>query len=112
MFKSGMPPYWIIILFIIADVLLRISQFIMMKKIIKFELGRYLSSVYPRILLTIAVLLAYLYVYNIVSPQGLYKIPAFIFTSVFTFSISTLIGLRKNERTKIADILKSRLKKR
>lgn len=111
-FKSGMPPYWIIILFIIADVLLRISQFIMMKKIIHFELGRYLSSVYPRILLTIAVLLAYLYVYHIVSPQGLYKIPAFIFTSVFTFSISTLIGLRKNERTKIADILKSRLKKR
>lgn len=109
LFKFGFPAYWIIILFILADLIWRVIQLILMKVIIGFPVKKYLLAVYPRILAISAILAGYLLLYRIISPEGLWKIPAFLLTCVLSAVCAIFIGLKNNERTRIYNIIKSKI---
>ena len=112
LFKIGFPAYWIVLLFILVDVVWRIFQLVMMKTIINFDVKNYLKSAYPRVLMTMAILAGYLVLYRLVGPAGIWKIPAFLTTALFSGSVAIFVGLKKTEREKIADMVREKISKR
>lgn len=112
LFKIGFPAYWIVLLFILVDVVWRIFQLLMMKTIINFDVKNYLKSAYPRVLMTMAILAGYLVLYRLAGPAGIWKIPAFLTTALFSGSVAIFVGLKKTEREKIADMVREKIRKR
>lgn len=110
LFKLGYSQYSLLILFIIADLLQRAVQMVLLKTILGFNSLQYMKDAYVRPILIAMIMSALLLGYSCLNVTNL----AMRFGSiVFCFILSTLVvyylGLTSGERMKVNGIVKGKI---
>lgn len=110
LFTLGFPPYYIVIMFIFSDILFRISELILLKKMFNVNIVRLINEAYKRPVIIFILMMALLGLYHM-SDVGIFIgqiwgiILFFVITSLFSF----FIGLRFEERMRLLSFLVGRL---
>lgn len=111
--KMGLPYYVMLILFIVADVFHRIIQFILVRRLLSYDILSYMKEAFIRpgivVLIMSAIIIAYNHLGFGVSPFQ--KLLAIVFCFIITASLCFFIGLRKGERIKIIGMFRNRMAK-
>lgn len=99
LFSIGFPPTTMLVCFLIADILLRIGQLLILRYYLGFDSWRYVREAYFRpamvALIMFAVLLAY-HLLNIESSMG--KLLAIASCTLITAIVIVVVGLKRGER--------------
>ena len=112
LFKNDCSPYIITILFIIADILSRINQLLLLRRDIDLDIALFIKESYLRPLLVFIVMSIFIKLYQSIDISGLYiKIFGIITTFFLTISVVFFIGLKQNERIGLLRAIKSRFNK-
>lgn len=113
LYKLGLPYYVILVLFIIADLSHRIVQFILVRKLIKYDIKSYLKESYTRpaiiLLIMAALFLMYSRLLTVVNP--FLKAGVIFLASIIACALVYSIGLTKTEKNKLVNLIKSRVGK-
>jgi len=109
-FKAGLQAYWIIIIFIIADVLWRTVQLILMHRKLGFDVPRSLKEVYPRVIAVLLVLIVWVLLYRAASPAGLWRVFGFLLTGLVSAAAAVFIGLDAQERRQGVSLVSEKLR--
>lgn len=110
--KAGLPYYILLIVFIVADFFHRVIQFVLVKKILNYDVVGYMKEAYirPGIVIIVMSLLLYLYSLMGISVTILQKIFAITICFVITLILVFFIGLKKGERNKILAAVSARIR--
>lgn len=106
MFKLGFPSYSMMILFIVADICLRIAQLFLLFKLLGFDSLGYVRTAYFRPLI-IALIMGYLiYLYTFLNVQLLvFKLLAIVSCGFIVIIFVYYYGLTSNERRKVLELV-------
>ena len=100
--KSGYPPYMLLVVFIIADVIWRMAELYMMHVILNFPLRKYCLRVYlPVGMACLPVAFCLFFTSRIQIDSALWHISHVILIFLLTAVSASFLGLRKHEREKI-----------
>jgi len=102
LFKLGYPPVTILVLYILSDVLSRISQLVLMKVIYNYDIMSFVGEAYSRPLIIAALMFAYLLIYSQLHLQS--SLQHFIGLMVAAAVAALLVfflGLYANERKQV-----------
>ena len=106
MFRSGYPAYTIIVCFVIADLLSRVIQLVLLHYQFDFNVKRFLKEAYLRPLLAAALLIGYLALYRLLPMEGIWtKLGGIVLTGCVTAAVLFFIGLKPSERKEIRRFL-------
>lgn len=110
LFKLGFSQYSLLILFIIADVLQRAVQMILLKKILHFDSIRYMREAYVRPALIALILGIGIWGYSFVGVESSFlRICAIIICFIVSSLVVYQFGLTKGEKNKVVHKLYSKL---
>lgn len=99
LFKLGYPPVTILILFILSDVLSRISQLVLMKVIYNYDIVSFMSEAYFRPLVIVVLMIAYSFIYSQLQLQSsLQHFMGLLVSAVVAALFVFFFGLLANER--------------
>lgn len=102
LFRAGYPAYTIIICFVVADLLSRVIQLILLRCQFGFHVGKFLKEAYLRPLIAAAVLFGYLALYRLLPLEGGWaKFGGIVLTGCVTAAVLALVGLKPGERREI-----------
>lgn len=108
--KLGYPPYTMLVLFIIADILQCTIQLILARYIIGFDSVRFIKEAYIRPFIVIAIMTSLLYLYSSITiDHSLTKILSIIVCFVINTSLIYFIGMKRGERQKVHSFVKSKI---
>jgi len=107
LFRCGFPPYTIILSFVVADILSRTIQFLLLRAHFRFPVGRFLREAYLRPLACALLLTGYLLLYaQWDRPDAAWvRVLCLLATLLITALIVFFIGLKAHERRSILSIL-------
>lgn len=112
LFKLGYSQYSLLVLFIIADLLQRAVQMILLKTILNFDSLRYMKEAYVRPILIAVVMGMYI---AICSHLGVVNTRGRLLSIILCFFITIIsvyyIGLTEGERVKVISLVKERILK-
>jgi len=113
LFRFGMPYYVLPILFIAADLIHRVFQFVLLKKITNYDVVAYIKEAYTRPFAVILIMSIVLFLYNITGfgSTPFLKLAAIGICFMMTAMLVAYVGLKKNEREKIVTFIISKIKK-
>lgn len=110
LFRLGFPAYSILILFIIADVLQRCIQLVLLKIILNFDVVTYIHEVYLRPFVITCIMYLYLYIYlSLQLDSFVFHFFGFVFTFLLTLFFVLSVGLKSNERKVIFSFIKKKI---
>lgn len=110
LFKNKYPPYTIILIFMLADILSRINQLYLLKKIVGFDSLGYIREAYLRPLaITVLGVISSLGLHYFMPNTTLAKFINIISIFIIVFLLEIIIGLKNNERIIIKNFIKSRI---
>lgn len=111
LFKIGLPYYILPILFIVADIIHRVFQFILLKKITNYDSMSYIKEAYTRPFIIIVIMILVLYMYDLsgLGSTPFAKLLAIGFCFILTASLVLFIGLKPNERKKVISFITNKL---
>jgi O-antigen/teichoic acid export membrane protein len=105
-FRAGFPAYTIIICFVVADLLSRVIQLILLHYQFGFNIGKFLKEAYLRPAVSAAILMGYLAFYRLLPLEGVWaKLGGLVLTSCVTAAILCFVGLKASERKIAASFL-------
>lgn len=108
--KQGYPAYTMIILFIVADILLRITQLILLKTIIGFDSLQYAKEAYLKPLIIAAIMAFFVYVHSFCPQESIIsKILVILTTGIITTSLIITIGFNTSERISVLASVKEKI---
>ncbi len=112
LFRLGYSQYSLLVLFIVADLLQRIVQMILLKVVLKFDSLRYMKEAYvrPILIATVMSLLLLGYSYLEVNSDLLRFCSILICFLVSAFVVFS-IGMTQGERNKVIDIFRKKILK-
>lgn len=99
--KNGYPAVSMFILYIIIDIVCRLTQLALMKIIYDFDVIPFCKKAYTRPFIIVALMACYLFFYGWVNPQGI--VPQFVglvVTAIIGALLVYFIGLKSSEREK------------
>lgn len=106
LFKLGYPPYTLLVLFTIADILQRLLQMVLLKKILNFDSIRYMREAWIKPAIICVIMGVILFIYN---QFDIVSLPIRFSSIIFTFILTTFlvykIGLTSGEKVKVTDKL-------
>ena len=112
LFKLGYSQYSLLILFIIADLLQRAVQMVLLKTILNFDSIQYMKEAYVKPIVIAIIMSVLLFGYSYL---GITNICVRLFSIVACFIITTVIvyyiGLTSGEKTKVVSMLKNKILK-
>lgn len=112
LFKMGMPAYYITVLFVISDVLSRINQLLLLKKLMNFSISKFLKEAYLRPTIVFSMMLIYSFVYRYLEVNApIYHIIGIVITFLIAIVIAFFIGLNKVERVKMKNVIINKIKR-
>lgn len=111
LFKLGLPYYILPILFIVADIIHRVFQFILLRKITNYNVMSYIKEAYIRPFIIVAIMSLVLYLYGFlgIGLTPVAKTLAIVFCFMLTAILVLFIGLKTNERTKVVSFVTNKL---
>lgn len=111
LYKNGYPYYSILVVFGCMEILCRISQIVMMKKNLGFDVIKFVKESWAGPLLVFIVLCLYLLIYKRIIIDFSYKhVFGIITTSLFSIVTIWFAGLKANERLYISKKISSHIK--
>lgn len=110
-YKIGTPAYYILILFLVADVLQRVFQLILMKKILNFNSWGYVREAFGKPLVIAIIMSVILYLHSCISIDSMfYRLASICGSLLLTASLVYTVGLTKRERTKLVTFVKNKIR--
>ncbi|RZK24852.1 MAG: hypothetical protein EOO43_07030 [Flavobacterium sp.] len=111
LFKMGLPPYFIIIVYIGTSTLNVIVSQILLKRLINYDIGFFIKTAYVRIVFVLTLLIPIFFIHQYFEP-GLYRFLVTSFSSIFMLAVIVyFVGLEPGERTYLKEaILKIKAK--
>ena len=109
-FKMGLSPIVVVVFFIIADLISRIIQLVLLKTIVGFNSLRFVKEAYIRPLIICAVMIVFILLLNILIPEM--NILKIILVLCMVSLLDILIGLTKNERVLLGSTIKRKMYRR
>lgn len=112
LFKWGAPYYVILILLICADIVYRVVQFIMAKRILHYDIISYVKEAYTKPFVILIIMSVLIYLYNLTSlgESSIEKFFAILICLIVTMIMIYFIGLTIGERNKIRKTMYNKLK--
>lgn len=103
LFRLGFPPYSLLILFLVADIIQRIVQLILARLILKFDSWKYVLEAYSRPLIIIIIMSTIIYLCNyfLLIETAIAKIFSILFCFITNSVLIYMIGITKQERIAI-----------
>jgi len=106
LFRTGHPAYSIIVCFVIADLLSRIIQLVLLHFQFGFNIRNFLKEAYLRPVLAAVVLFGYLALYRLLPLESAWaKLGGLALTFCVTVAVLVFIGLKPSERKEIRRFL-------
>ena len=106
LFTFGLPPYFITIVYILTLILATLTDLILLKKILSFNVKALIEKVYLRIFVVVVLLLPLFYVRNLITESFSRFIIISILAVVLYSVVIYFVGIEKRERIGIVNILK------
>lgn len=112
LFKLGYSQYWLLYLFITADLLQRAVQMVLLKKILNFDSVLYMKEAYvkPLMIALIMSLLLFAYSYMNVS-DTLMRLVAIALCFIVSSMLVFFIGLTGGEKKKVINMVKEKVRR-
>lgn len=102
LFRLGYPPVTILVLYILSDVLSRISQLALMKIIYNYDIVPFMGAAYIRPLIIVILMMAYVMVYNQISIQSTWgHYIGLVVTAIIGAFLVFYLGLLATERKQV-----------
>lgn len=99
LFSKGFSPYWILLLFLISDILNRITQLILLRIILSYNVLTLIKEAYVRPGLIFMILAAYTICYTSLGIQSIQmRLLGITASIIVTISLVLSIGLKREER--------------
>ena len=112
LFKQGFPPQTILGLFILSDILNRIIQLILMKKILNFDSVRFIKNAYLRPFYIALIMFPITMLYKQINmPNGWVNFAGLCLSVLITMFIVYNIGFTKSEKQRVIGFAKSKIKR-
>jgi O-antigen/teichoic acid export membrane protein len=105
LFRLGLPPYYITIVFISAIILTTLITLVLLKKIISFNIRELIHKVYFRVILVTLLLMPLLYIRNLIAESFGRLVIISILSVVLYFIVIYFVGLEKVERKAVIAIV-------
>ena len=106
LYRAGHPAYTIIICFVIADLLSRVIQLILLHYQFDFKIGRFLKEAYLRPVVAAAILIGWLALYRLLPLESAWaKLVGILLTGLVTAVVLYFVGLKPGERKEIRRFL-------
>jgi O-antigen/teichoic acid export membrane protein len=106
LFRTGYPAWSIIVCFVVADLLSRVIQLILLRCQFGFNVKRFLQEAYLRPAVAAAVLIGWLAFYKLLALEsGWAKLGGILLTGCVTATVLVFIGLKPTERKEIRRFL-------
>lgn len=100
LFYLGYSPYSLLVLYLIADVIQRVIQLVLMQRILHFDSWRYVREAYLPPLKVVFVMTIILYFYSMLGISSTaFKILSIVICFCFTFLLVLFMGLTNGERS-------------
>ena len=110
LFRYGFPAYWILILFVLSDVFNRITQLILLKVILNFDIVTFVKEAYTRPFVIFVLMAIFAIVYQHLNIQAIpMRMMGIIISVVFSAIIVYAIGLKKDEKQKVLQLIKNKM---
>lgn len=101
-FKNGLPAYTIILLFAITDMISRVIQLYLLRRLIGFDVKRFLKEAYSAPLYIFVIMIIYQFVYNhYMLSDYISNVGGICLTLMLSILLVWFIGLNVNERRMI-----------
>ena len=108
--KMGAPAYSLIIIFLVADVINRIIQLILMKRILGFDSLMYVKEAYTKPTIIAAIMTVVLVAHSF---MGIESVVGHLFSIIVCGIITAVavyrIGLTTGEKTKLLQFVKNKI---
>lgn len=110
MFRAGYPAYTILVLFLVADVMQRAVQLVLLKRIMGFDSWGYVKEAYARPLLIGALLTALLLAVKAMPIDGAVgKAVSIVVCLIATVLLVVFVGLKQSERKELQTFIRKRI---
>jgi len=110
LYVAGAPAYSMLFLFLVADIIQRVIQLILMKYVIGFNSMLYAKEAYGRPALIAIVMILLLWVHSLISDDTIaIKVISIVFCAMVTGYLVYTIGLTKGERNKVINSLQRKM---
>ena len=111
LFMMGAPYYVILILLIVADIVYRIVQFVLLKKIMNYDVLQYIKEAYTRPFIIFIIMTLIIIIYNYIGggDNSIIKLCNIVLCGMITTFLVLIFGLTKEERRKIISTIKNKL---
>ena len=111
LFDHGAEGYYILVIFMLADVLQRVVQLFLLKKLLGFDSLLYVKEAYLRPFVIAVIMSVLLYVYSLFSIQALLiRLLAIFFCVIITATLVFFYGMTKGERKLVFETIQKRFK--
>lgn len=108
--SRGWPAYTMIVLFIVADVLQRIVQLVLLKTIIGFDSLRYIKEAYFRPLIIAAIMIGGLCAHSFINDSSAWiKMISILLCAMVNTGLILSLGLASSERNQLLTTLKAKI---
>ena len=106
LFRAGFPAYTIIVCYVVADLLSRIIQLILLHYQFDFKVGKFLKEAYLRPAVAAVILIGYLALYRLLPLDSAWaKLGGLVLTICVTSIVLCFVGLKPSERKTVASFL-------
>ena len=113
LYRNGATPATIIVLFIISDIISRIIQLVLLKRILGFDSFSYVKEAYLRPFFVAIVIYTVIYLLNTFMPSGsVYSIINILLVLIITIILIVFVGLYNHERQSIWNFITNKLLKK
>lgn len=113
LFRKNFEPYIVVVLFVLADIVSRINQLVLLKKIVGFDSLGYIKEAYIRpFIISFLSIIFSIILLKIMPSTPLAKILNIGCIFIFVLVLDICIGLKKNERTVVFNKILSKLNRR
>lgn len=112
LFKLGYSQYSLLILFIIADLLQRAVQMVLLKTILNFDSIQYMKEAYVKPIVIAIIMSVLLFGYSYLDITNTFvRLLSIVVCFIITTAIVYYIGLTSGEKTKVVSMLKNKILK-
>lgn len=112
LFKLGYSQYSLLILFIIADLLQRAVQMVLLKTILNFDSIQYMKEAYVKPIVIAIIMSVLLFGYSYLDITNIcVRLLSIVVCFIITTAIVYYIGLTSGEKTKVVSMLKNKMLK-
>lgn len=110
LFSLGYPPYCMLLLLLIADIIQRIIQLFLANRMLNFNVLEYIKEAYLRPSAIAIIMTLYIYAYSQLAVcSNIFRVGAISCTLLLSVIMVFRIGLKKTERDKIVVLIQRRL---